>query len=65
MKFLQQIGSTDQGYEKIAGEAKTYGIYYKALLAEGVPPDLAAELVRELHALSWCKVFGLDPGSFA
>lgn len=44
--------------EAVETLASLVGHYYQALTKEGVPHDLASDLVAELHAAQIDKIFG-------
>jgi hypothetical protein len=57
---LRLIAESDQYANEIRNVAMIVANYYKALVDEGVPEDLAGEIVRDWHLEFWDAVYGME-----
>lgn len=51
------IATLDQAQSVLRDTAPIFAGYYKSLIDENVPDDLARELTKELHEIYWATIF--------
>lgn len=50
------VAQLDQMTTTLENSATMLGVYYKRLISEGIPDELAYELVIDFHALLFSKI---------